>query len=206
MGNPHIVWGVDPGTRGAICAVRRADPTYHVRTVAVPHRYEQKTGKAPAPVVDADKLIGEVGNLSAEFPPDLIVFEKVSAMPKQGVVSMFKFGWATGLIEGIIRACLRGKAEPEWLFLPPFSWKATLGLTDKNASKWDRKQKSVERANWLIVDTGMEVLPFHGRESDVAEAFLLACFGHDKLLRKLREYGKEDREKFGRYPQPVSLI
>ena len=114
-----IVVGIDPGLSGAIAAL---------------------DGKGGIDVLDMPLIKGggktkdeidELGIFSwltvlASFDNQLprVFIEKVSAMPKQGVVSMFRFGVAYGTVRAIV-ACL------DWpvTFLTPQAWRAAAGLS-----------------------------------------------------------------------------
>ena len=62
-----------------------------------------------------------------EKQPELVIIEKVSAMPKQGVSSMFRFGEQFGAIQGI---CV-GLGLP-YILVTPQAWKKkVLGGYDK---------------------------------------------------------------------------
>lgn len=83
-----LVIGIDPGLSGAIAVLG------------------DERGVLKLPVIDKDIDIIQVRDwLLDGFTDgfDLAVIEKVGAMPKQGVVSMFRFGHATGELTGMIK-------------------------------------------------------------------------------------------------------
>lgn len=86
-----ILVGIDPGLSGAICVLGN-----------------NKDSVIKLPVNDKDIDIGSVAKWLKSTvggdPVALAVIEKVGAMPKQGVVSMFRFGQATGQLIGMIQA------------------------------------------------------------------------------------------------------
>ena len=82
------VLGVDPGKTGAICLMD--GETVEVKLLPL-------AGKE----LDLDAITHLLGNW---MDIDLAVFEKVGAMPGQGVTSMFTFGMATGMLHGIVAA------------------------------------------------------------------------------------------------------
>lgn len=91
-----IYFGVDPGLKGGISAI-------HNNMVLV----------TPMPVTDSRDIdvfavcewICKVIDCSHPIPYASVCYiEQVSAMPGNGVVSMFKFGFVTGKIEGIFQA------------------------------------------------------------------------------------------------------
>ena len=86
--------------------------------------------------------------------------EKVSAMPKQGVSSMFKFGDAAGFVRGLLTAY-----GIPFRFVLPRTWQKEFGLSAKYASTTERKNAHKQRAEQLF---GMKLT------LDVADAFLIA--------------------------------
>lgn len=90
--------------------------------------------------------------------------EQVGAMPGQGVSSMFTFGHAAGVVEGI----LQGLGIP-YSLVTPQSWKKKAGLigTDKDAAR--------SRAIQLYPD--LRILDLKGKGQAVADAILIARFG-----------------------------
>jgi crossover junction endodeoxyribonuclease RuvC len=148
-----LVAGLDPGLSGAIGFLWPASPSL----VAVENL--PLAGQA----IDAITL----GYRLEEMRPILAVVEQVSALPKQGVASTFKFGQAYGAILGVLGA-LR---IPHQLVVPG-RWKRHFRLgPDK------------EQARALALRTWPDCRDLsrkkdHGR----AEALLLAKFGADVLL------------------------
>lgn len=98
-----------------------------------------------------------------QFKPDAAVVELVSAMPKQGVASSFKFGRSLGVVEGVIGS-----------FMVPITW--------VSAAKWKRdlklsNDKEVSRQRAIQTWPSAAQLHFsrkkdHGR----AEAALIALW------------------------------
>lgn len=84
-----IVAGIDPGLTGAIALA--GDGYLAVEDMPVMGSGRQK-------VVNGAALTGTLKG----WRPDVAVIERVHAMPKQGVVSSFRFGQALGTVEGIV--------------------------------------------------------------------------------------------------------
>lgn len=89
--------------------------------------------------ITAEDLPGVAGQVDAatlaarleQMRPDVAIIERVSAMPRQGVASTFKFGAAFGIIVGVV-AALKIPAH----FVAPGKWKRHFGLTaDKELSR-----------------------------------------------------------------------
>lgn len=96
--------------------------------------------------------------------------EKVSAMPGQGVVSMFNFGHNLGFIEGVLRAY-----GIPYQLVPPQTWKKEFSLSsDKNKSV-DVCQKLFPKVNLLATPRCKK--PHDG----IAEAVLMSEYARRKL-------------------------
>lgn len=67
-------------------------------------------------------------DILAQFQIDHAVIEDVSAMPKQGVSSMFRFGRAAGAVEGALAAL-----KVPTTFVRPAIWKRDIGAKAKQA-------------------------------------------------------------------------
>lgn len=100
-GERMIIVGIDPGLDGGIAVMGKID----VPTDWLVWWERKRNILVPMPTVkDGKKRVideGEVANLVGWGAGTLVVIEKVHAMPKQGVTSMFNFGLGYGLIRGI---------------------------------------------------------------------------------------------------------
>ena len=107
--------GIDPGYSGAIAVV-------------------DEVGS----LVDLQRLKDTEHDISSfmlgrQLTVELAILEKVSAMPRQGVASTFKFGTSYGFCRGLL-VCNRVRFE----VVPPGTWQRAMGcLTkgDKNVTK-----------------------------------------------------------------------
>ncbi|EPG9674196.1 crossover junction endodeoxyribonuclease RuvC [Citrobacter freundii] len=90
--------------------------------------------------------------------------EQVGAMPGQGTASMFTFGHAAGVVEGI----LQGLNIP-YTLVTPQSWKKSAGLigSDKDAAR--------SRAIQLYPE--LRALDAKAKGQAIADALLIARFG-----------------------------
>jgi len=91
-----IVMAIDPGLSGAI-AVFIDDVLIDV--VDMPTHELTRNGKAKRQIAAAD-----LAGIFTQHDPRHVIVEKVSAMPGQGVTSMFSFGRSLGVVEGIVAA------------------------------------------------------------------------------------------------------
>ncbi len=88
--------GIDPGKAGAVAAIRGN------KVLATCHTSTLVDGKEYRPAAMKEALVKAVeGSLTSNI---CVTIEKSRAMPGQGVVSMFSFGYGFGLWVGIVTA------------------------------------------------------------------------------------------------------
>lgn len=105
-----IYIGIDPGVSGALAVLREG-------------REAQVVTWDPESYKDALRAVSVAGEWA------VACLEKVSAMPKQGVTSMFNFGENFGYIRGLLEA----NGIPYELVTPK-KWQKEFSVTDKNSS------------------------------------------------------------------------
>jgi len=155
-----MVIGVDPGQSGGVAVIGRDRVLKHAIRMPVLQRSKRK-------VVDSAAIMQM---LRAACDDDLsrievVVLEAVSAMPRQGVTSMFNFGRAAGAVEAV--ALMTG-APVEWI--TPRVWKGHYGLgSNKRASLDMARLKFGESHLWGVL-----------ANDGIAEAALLALYWMDK--------------------------
>lgn len=149
----HCILGIDPGLSGAVAFYFPSRPTL-IASDDVPVAGDE---------VDAATLAQRIRQIA----PTVAVIENVHAMPKQGVVSMFRFGRAFGAVLGVVAAL----GIPAHL-VAPGRWKRHFRLaSDKEDSRalalrlWPTSEQFSRKRD-------------HGR----AEAALLARYGGEVLL------------------------
>jgi hypothetical protein len=145
--------GVDPGLSGAVAFYFPA--------------YPERIAAYDVPVADKEIDAGAFARIVDRFCPAAAVIERVSAMPKQGVSSTFRFGQAYGTIRGVIQAL----GLPSHL-VTPASWKKHFKLpSDK------------EKARALAVRLWPSSEHFERKmDHNRAEAALLARYGAETLI------------------------
>lgn len=92
-----VILGIDPGASGALVFLDTNTQRLTAHDMPV---VEVKRGTGIKRHVSA-QLVAE---LFAELQPDAAYLEQVGAMPGQGVSSMFAFGRAAGVVEGVVAA------------------------------------------------------------------------------------------------------
>jgi crossover junction endodeoxyribonuclease RuvC len=149
--------GIDVGLHGAIAAYDFVTKQL-IGVKPMPLRSKSADGK---PWIDTHALGFYCDFYSAQTL--FAVVEQPNAMPNQGVTSMFRFGHACGIVEGVL-----GALQMSTMLVKPAVWKSSMGLGRV-------KKDSIIRAQKLF--------PFHadlfkGKHGDgAAEAVLLATYG-----------------------------
>jgi len=110
--------GVDPGIGGAI-AVLNTSGNLCTKIIPMP-----MAGKE----IDISSLAHQIKHYAELDWGTIACIEKVGAFPGQGVVSMFKFGFVTGVLHGVFRTL-----EIPLYTVTPQAWKKEiLAGTDKS--------------------------------------------------------------------------
>ena len=153
--------GVDPGASGAIGVLQEDGVLLRVIDMPV---IELKVGKAMKRRVSPELLAHEL----APYAGAVAFLEQVSAMPGQGVSSMFAFGESYGIVKGVLAALGMGTH-----LVTPGAWKKSMGL---NAGKDGSRAKAIQM--WPERVSDFKRVKDDGR----AEACLIAEFGRTKSL------------------------
>ena len=123
-----IIIGIDPGIAGAICFFSDG------KIIDVIDMPTMADGKKNKKQVNGRQIFNEISNLKSKYinVPVSVVVEQVSAMPGQGVTSMFNFGQSFGIIKGICSAM-----ELPIYYVRPAKWKKYFNLinSEKDASR-----------------------------------------------------------------------
>ena len=125
--------GIDPGISGAICFFEDGKI---IDVIDMPTMSEGKKNKKQ---VNGNQLFNEIKSrlnyCNKEFVS--VVVEHVTAMPGQGVTSMFNFGQSYGVIKGICSAM-----QLPIHFVRPTKWKKYFNLI--NSSKDASRSRAIE--------------------------------------------------------------
>ena len=154
-----LVIGIDPGISGSICFFNEGKI---IDVVEMPTMIEGKKNKRQ---VNGAQIFNEISKRIEKIDKrDIkIVIEQVSAMPGQGVTSMFNFGQSFGILKGICSAM-----QLPMYFVRPAKWKKYFNLI--NSEKDASRTKAIE------------VFPYYSSElskkkdSNKADAILIASF------------------------------
>ncbi|MFG6139489.1 hypothetical protein [Halomonas sp. B23F22_10] len=150
-----MIVGIDPGQTGGIAGIANTGECLAI----------------PMPVMGKDIDGHEIAARLKVLRPDMVILEKVHAMPKQGVSSTFKFGMGFGLVIGVCEAL----SIPYRLVTPQAWKKVVLAGTAKDK---DAAVAFVRRAYPSIdLTPGRKRVPHDG----MADAVCLAEYGRQQL-------------------------
>ena len=154
-----FIIGIDPGISGAICFISDGKI---IDVIEMPTMSEGKKNKKQ---VNGNQLFNEIkSHLSTTDQEEAcVVVEHVTAMPGQGVTSMFNFGQSFGVIKGICSAM-----QLPIHFVRPTKWKKYFNLI--NASKDASRSRAIE-----IFPKISEKLK-RKKDSNKADAILIASY------------------------------
>lgn len=154
-----MIIGVDPGIGGALVLLfddGEILDTLLMPTIKVGTKSRVNGAAVAAWLRDAKERSG-VRGLHAYL-------EQVGAMPGQGTASMFTFGHAAGLVEGVVT----GAGIPLTLVTPQ-SWKKKAGLIGQD--------KDAARSRAIQLYPGCRLLDLKGKGQAIADAILIARHG-----------------------------
>ena len=123
-----LIIGIDPGITGSICFFEDGKI---IDVVEMPSMAEGKKNKKQVNGAQIyHEILLRIKSLNKEEIK--VVIEQVSAMPGQGVTSMFNFGQSFGILKGICSAM-----QLPMYFVRPAKWKKYFGLinSEKDASR-----------------------------------------------------------------------
>ena len=128
-----FIIGIDPGISGAICFFENGKI---IEIIDMPNMTDGKKSKKQ---VNGAQIYNEISERIKNIPKNEInvVLEQVSAMPGQGVTSMFNFGQSFGVIKGVC-AAMRLPLH----FVRPAKWKKYFNLL--NSEKQASRTKAIE--------------------------------------------------------------
>ena len=123
-----LIIGIDPGISGSICFFQDG---IIKDVVEMPTMVEGKKNKKQ---VNGSQIFNEITERIKKTDKKNIkvIIEQVSAMPGQGVTSMFNFGQSFGILKGICSAM-----QLPMYFVRPVKWKKYFNLinSEKDASR-----------------------------------------------------------------------
>jgi len=157
-----LVIGIDPGISGSICFLQNGKI---IDVVEMPTMIEGKKNKKQ---VNGSQIFNEISERIKKIDKSdiRVIIEQVSAMPGQGVTSMFNFGQSFGILKGLCSAM-----QLPMYFVRPLKWKKYFNLI--NSEKDASRTKAIE------------VFPYFSsqllrkKDSNKADAILIASFFYE---------------------------
>ena len=157
-----LIIGIDPGISGSICFLENGKI---IDVIEMPTMAEGKKNKKQ---VNGSQIFNEISNriIKIEKQDIKVVIEKVSAMPGQGVTSMFNFGQSFGILKGICSAM-----QLPMYFVRPAKWKKYFNLI--NSEKDASRTKAIEIFPYFSSQLSKK------KDSNKADAILIASFYYE---------------------------
>ena len=157
-----LIIGIDPGISGSICFFQDGKI---VDVVEMPTMTEGKKNKKQ---VNGSQIFNEISEKIKKLDRKEIkvVIEQVSAMPGQGVTSMFNFGQSFGILKGICSAM-----QLPMYFVRPTKWKKYFNLI--NSEKDASRTRAIEIFPYFSSQLSRK------KDSNKADAILIASFYYE---------------------------
>lgn len=148
--------GIDPGKDGAIAFLSEDRDLIQVY---------------PVPMQGDDYDMRRMYELLKDTDDPFCCLERVRAMPKQGVTSMFSFGRGLGIWEALLAACRIPVTMPS----PQIWQRVMLAGEAKGGTPRERKQRSIQVCHRLFPRADLRKSPAcRVDHSGLAEALLMA--------------------------------
>ena len=157
-----LVIGIDPGISGSICFFKDGKV---VDIIEMPNMAEGKKNKRQ---VNGAQIYNEISSRIKNFSKEdiKVVIEQVSAMPGQGVTSMFNFGQSFGVLKGICSAM-----QLPMYFVRPAKWKKYFNLI--NSEKDASRTKAIQIFPYISSQLSKK------KDANKADAILIASFFYE---------------------------
>ena len=157
-----LIIGIDPGISGSICFL---DNGKILDVIEMPIMTDGKKNKKQ---VNGSQVYNEVTKRIKQFEKNQIrvVIEHVSAMPGQGVTSMYNFGQSFGILKGICTAM-----QLPMYFVRPAKWKKYFNLL--NSEKDASRTRAIEIFPYFSSQLSRK------KDSNKADAILIASFYYE---------------------------
>jgi crossover junction endodeoxyribonuclease RuvC len=157
-----LIIGIDPGISGSICFFQDGKI---MDVVEMPTMIEGKKNKKQ---VNGSQIFNEILERIRNIDKkDIkVVIEQVSAMPGQGVTSMFNFGQSYGILKGICSAM-----QLSMYFVRPAKWKKYFNLI--NSEKDASRTRAIEIFPYFSTQLSRK------KDNNKADAILIASFYYE---------------------------
>ena len=157
-----LIIGIDPGVSGSICFLKDGKI---LDVIEMPIMNEGKKNKKQ---VNGAQIYNEITKKINSNPETntRVVIEHVTAMPGQGVTSMFNFGQSFGVLKGICSAM-----RLPMFFVRPAKWKRYYNLI--NSEKDASRTRAIEIFPYFSSQLSKK------KDSNKADAILIASFYYE---------------------------
>ena len=156
-----LIIGIDPGISGSICFFEDGKI---LEVIEMPVMTEGKKNKKQ---VNGAQIYNEFFKRITRKDDEIrVVIEQVSAMPGQGVTSMFNFGQSFGILKGICSAM-----RLPMYFVRPAKWKKYFNLI--NSEKDASRTRAIEIFPYFSTQLSKK------KDSNKADAILIASFYYE---------------------------
>ena len=157
-----FIIGIDPGISGSICFFEDGKI---LEVIEMPIMTEGKKNKKQ---VNGAQIYNEfLKRINKKKDDEVrVVIEQVSAMPGQGVTSMFNFGQSFGILKGICSAM-----QLPMFFVRPAKWKKYYNLI--NSQKDASRTRAIEIFPYFSTQLSKK------KDSNKADAILIASFYYE---------------------------
>ena len=157
-----FIIGIDTGISGSICFLENGKI---LDVIEMPTMAEGKKNKRQ---VNGSQIYNEINKRinKHENQDTRVVIEQVSAMPGQGVTSMFNFGQSFGILKGICSAM-----QLPMFFVRPAKWKKYFNLI--NSEKDASRTRAIEIFPYFSSQLSKK------KDSNKADAILIASFYYE---------------------------
>ncbi len=154
-----LIIGIDPGISGSICFFQNGKIE---DVLEMPTMSEGKKNKRQ---VNGPQIFYEINRrINGINKKDIkVVIEQVSAMPGQGVTSMFNFGQSFGILKGICSAM-----QLSVYYVRPAKWKKYFNLI--NSEKDASRTRAIEIFPYFSSQLSKK------KDNNKADAILIASF------------------------------
>ena len=157
-----LIIGIDPGISGSICFFKDGKI---LDVVEMPTMTDGKKNKRQ---VNGSQIYNEIKKkIDVVSEEDIrVVIEHVTAMPGQGVTSMFNFGQSFGILKGVCSAM-----RLPMYFVRPIKWKKYFNLI--NSEKDASRTRAIEIFPYFSSQLSKK------KDSNKADAILIASFYYE---------------------------
>ena len=157
-----LIIGIDPGISGSICFFEDGKI---LDVIEMPTMIDGKKNKKQ---VNGSQIYNEITKRIKQIDKkDIkVIIEQVSAMPGQGVTSMFNFGQSFGILKGICSAM-----QLPMFFVRPAKWKKYFNLI--NSEKDASRTRAIEIFPYFSSQLSKK------KDSNKADAILIASFYYE---------------------------